>query len=141
MRPIFLLLPVAATLLAVTGFDAAPSARDHWAYDGDAVPQAQAIQRVSAQRARWVGELLDGKATLAKTAARFHELCKDDAHDHLASLRALARADACENELHFRHVVFYAERICRSQGLDDARLEPIRREIEDRSAAKNWNLE
>lgn len=108
--------------------------------DDELVPQAQAIEKVSLARMESVETMLDGKASLARTAARFRDLAADLPRDGKSWLRMIFPT-ASDRELHFRHVLLYAETNCRVRRLDPGCLQSLQREMDDRELSDDWTFE
>jgi hypothetical protein len=101
----------------------------------------RAMGRVVAGRRDAVDDLLKGKANLAETAARFRHLAADDPNNIFRWLRQEFPTASCEEELHFRHVLLFAEARHKETARNESAVAEIRKEMSEREMDERWTLD
>lgn len=109
------------------------------AEDSAATSRIRDIDRLTAERMKAVDQLLDGEATASQAASRFRDLCASTSTESLRWLEIEFPDASCEAELHFRHVLLYAEARVEQRRLSSGRLDVLRQEIECRRNRDNWS--
>lgn len=87
------------------------------------------LSQTAAKRSEAVRELLEGRRSLVETAARFRQLTEECSFDTIPSLRT-SYPGYSDEELHYVHVLAFAESQRRPLCIGEEKLKSLRDEFE-----------